>query len=52
VTTPTASIRCPYCMEQNVEPRGDMWFCRDCEKPFEEAAAQISAPPAKKRKPQ
>lgn len=52
MTAPPINIRCPHCMGQNVEPRGNAWWCHDCKKPFEEAAAELSPPEEGKETPQ
>ena len=37
-------VKCPKCFGGNVEPRGDNWFCRDCDESFEAAGAQLPEP--------
>jgi len=51
VTSDQGWIKCPYCFGENVEPRGDNWYCRDCDITFEAAAVQLPEPerPAPKR---
>jgi len=56
MTTEQPSIRCPKCFGENVEPRGDLWYCSDCKESFEAAGVQLpppvrQAPPRPKRPP-
>jgi len=44
-------VKCPECFGGNIEPRGENWFCHDCNLTFEVAAGQLPEPerPAPKR---
>jgi len=42
--TETFTVRCPHCRSANVEPRGEFWYCNDCEKTFAEAAVEMPTP--------
>jgi ribosomal protein L37AE/L43A len=48
------TVRCPKCLGENVEPRAENWYCRDCDQEFDTAAVQLPQPgptPSKRRKP-
>ena len=51
MTSDQPLVKCPECFGGNLEPRGENWFCRDCDKSFEAAGVQLSAPakPAPRR---
>ena len=37
-------VKCPKCFGANVEPRGENWFCRDCDEAFEAVGVQLPEP--------
>jgi ribosomal protein L37AE/L43A len=44
---PFSKLTCPYCGGENIEPKGKMWWCRDCEQYFEHAQTPAPEEPAK-----
>lgn len=51
MTSEGPPVQCPECFGGNIEPRGENWYCHDCDLTFEAAASALRAPkrPAPKR---
>lgn len=45
MTAEEAFVKCPKCLRQNVEPRGEGWHCTDCNEDFEAVGVQLPPPP-------
>jgi hypothetical protein len=44
--------KCPQCQGANVEPRGDEWWCMDCNAAFPLAAVEETEADEEEKKPE
>ena len=55
MTSEQPIVKCPECFRGNIEPRGENWYCHDCDLTFEAAASALRAPkrqaPKRPRRP-